>query len=1239
MSDKGLKQETPAIEDTPEITTGRRRPFHKMAFRFLIWFTGIWIGILLLIQVVLSPTVLTNILNKAAAEYIDGDISFGKASVSIFRHFPRITVNLEDFSITYPSDRFDSLETAGVQAPMLYSGTGEEADTLAYFNRFSASVSLAALMAGNVHLPHVNLDKPRIFAHIYSDGQTNWNLFGSMDTSDEIQNSTPAQASPTDTTEEGDMNIILGQVSLSGNPHIVYTDSRTELFAMIDLKQFSLEGKVDTRKIHKARINMAMDSLFMAGRLKKDTVALGLDELHIHDRQEDMYMHAKAKTFIATRAFGRMMVPIGISSSISFPEDSVFSVQIKDAKADVAAVPMSAEALIRMLPEGIFIDGNASIDKCRIQDVTSAYLVKFIPELHDLDTDAEININATAKGILGTETDEIPEIHASLHIPESYIFHTVIPGNLNIAADVIADISSEGKVKAEAENISVNTAGFRLNVKGSGHDLTGHDPLLTVDGKLEASLDTLQSFIPSGMDLTASGEISASVSGSARMSHLDIYNFSKADLSGNLSGKRLIVTSPTDSLSLNISKLGIDIGPDTGKSRSDDSLKERMLVLSGNIASADVSFKEAFAFQGKNVSFQARNSADITRQDTSRINQLGGSFRATMLQLKDSEGTSIKIDDTGNSFQMVPKPGQPKVPLLSLSSINKRITYITPVNRAILTDSEIHVNAAMNTIERRDRRNRALDSLSKVYPGIPRDSLFSHMRTQRATFAIPKWMTEDDFKQNDINIQLDESITKYFREWDINGQVKIRTGIVMTPYFPLRNILRGMECNINNNEIRIDSLKVMTGESSSEISAKGSLTGLRRALNGRGSLNLDLELSSDRVDADEIIAAANAGVRFKPDSTGASGEDISNADFLKQVKSDTTSVSGEGLSLIVLPSNLNADITVRAKDLTYSKLEISEFKTDLAMKKRCAQITNTAILTNMGNIYFNGFYASQTKEDIRTGFNLDMTDITAERVISMIPEVDNILPMLKSIKGLLNCEIAATADLNENMEIITPSMCGIVRLTGEDLTITEDKVFQTFARKLFFKNRKEGRIKELKIEGLLDDNKLEIFPFVLKLDRYTLALSGIQNLDMAFKHHVSLLRSPILIRLGVDLSGPDYDRMRFRIGRAKYRNTNVPVFSDVIDETKEELMESIYGIFDTGVEEALAKHRANSAITLHKEKIGYINAAEMKLEELSAADQKRMEEMEAVDNLIRSTMEACVKEFKVMMETNTQKDE
>ena len=423
----------------------------------------------------------------------------------------------------------------------------------------------------------------------------------------------------------------------------------------------------------------------------------------------------------------------------------------------------------------------------------------------------------------------------------------------------------------------------------------------------------------------------------------------------------------------------------------------------------------------------------------------------------------------------------------------------------------------------------------------------------------------------------------------------------------------------NNDEIIIDSLSLKAGQS--DISGNGSVKGLRRALGGRGSrgagvrpgnggrartpavLDVDIALKSSGVDANELLAALNAGATLDQDSLNAGSAEMSDAEFLEEVLMDSTEVAPVGPSLLVIPSNIDAEITLDASNLKYSDLLIDKAYAKVTAKDRCVQIIDTKASSSVGNISLDAFYATKSKEDIKAGFDFRFTDITAEKMIDLVPAVDTLIPLLKSFKGLLNCEIAATAQLDTAMNILTPSINGVVRIGGKNLSVGGDKSFESIAKLLKFKDREEGRIDAMIVEGMIKDKSMEVFPFVIQMDRYTMALSGVQNLDMSFKYHVSMIKSPMLFRFGVDLYGSDFDNLKFKLGKAKYKSAEVPVFSAEIDQTRYSLSSSIRNIFEKGVDNAIAEHQRQDAITEHKNAIGYVEAVDMEMEELSEAQE------------------------------------
>lgn len=1167
--------------------TDNNKGFLHKTGKAVLWTVCILIAILAAVQAVLSSGALDKVIDRYAQELIDGSISHKGIRISLFRHFPNISVDIQDCNITYPADRFDMAESDGWHGRLDNKGHGDTADTLAAFDRFRASLNILSLVHGKINIPFAQLTAPRIFAHRFHDGQANWDIIKLPESTVEEPEESGSGSMP---------SIKLGRISMTGHPHIVYTDSKDTLSAVADLKQVVLGRK-----------GLRLDSLFVAGRTALDTVAFGMDMLSIGKEREDLRLHAKANAMLATTYTGRMNIPVEIGATFKIIDEENIGISIREMKADIASIPVTAAGDLTFMDDRMAVCGSVSINGCKVEEVVDDFIKRFVPSAADIRTDAAVTLEIDCDGEYVYSTGELPFLAARVIVPESGVRLKGTDNELKIRIDASAFTADGIQLVASVKDLDIQSKGIDLHLAAESENILSEDPELVLNGEMYADLNELRSFLPDTTDIVAGGKIQARLEGRVRPSYLNIYGFSQAALEGYITADSIIFKSPSDSIDVNIDRLEITAGPEEKISKRDSSRVFHLMGIKAAIQKMAASYG-AMALRGEGVNISAMNSTDV--QDTAKVAVLGGRMSADRISMNDASGISLMLKGTDNGFQMLPMRGRPEVPVLTVSSSNERIAMKDGVNRAILSDAGIKASAVMNTVERRQRARSFMDSLARQYPDIPKDSLMLHLRKQMESKAVPDWLQEEDFRKQDINIKLDETIARYFREWEMNGRMEIGSGILMTPYFPARNTLKGMGVSFNNDKVAIDSMKVMSG--SSEIGAKGQLTGLRRALLGRGGLKLDLDIYSDKVNANELLAAYSTGSRYTPSQDSKAMSDVSDEEYLEIVTSDTLTIADSVPALIVIPSNLNAEIRLKAADITYSDLTINRLTSKLLMKERCVQITGTEAVSNLGNIDFEGFYSTRTKRDIKAGFSFNFKEITAEKVIGLMPAIDTLMPLLKSFNGQLDCELAATAGIDSVMNIIPSTINGIIRIGGKNLAIRDSDMYRSLARKLMFKNKKEGLINEMSVEGIISDSMLEIFPFIVKMDRYTLALSGIQNMDESFRYHASLIKSPFLIKLGVDVYGDNFDEMKFKIGKAKFKSTNVPVFSSVIDTTKVNLVNSIHNIFEKGVEAAISENERREAIEKHKKNIGYVRAVDQKIEELSDSEQKQMQEQEAV---------------------------
>ena len=75
----------------------------KKVAKWVGWIVGIWLVILAALEIFLTSSALTGLVNRIAAEFIDGELSFGKVELSMFRRFPTLHIPIHYSNIVLPN--------------------------------------------------------------------------------------------------------------------------------------------------------------------------------------------------------------------------------------------------------------------------------------------------------------------------------------------------------------------------------------------------------------------------------------------------------------------------------------------------------------------------------------------------------------------------------------------------------------------------------------------------------------------------------------------------------------------------------------------------------------------------------------------------------------------------------------------------------------------------------------------------------------------------------------------------------------------------------------------------------------------------------------------------------------------------------------------------------------------------------------------------------------------------------
>ena len=649
------------MESEKEIKKNRKSPWRKL-LTVLLWVAGVWAVVIGIVQIALSEKSLRKIVNTVTADYVDGDLEFGHISLSMFSHFPYAWVSLEDVSVTYPTEKFSSAETAGFLGVLDTWGKGEERDTLATLDKFSLALNIPALLASKIRIPHVALEQPRVFLHQYADGTANWDIF-----------QLPESEEEEDSTSSSLPDLTVGDTRLSGKPVIVLTDRKDTLTALLKLREVRLEGKVSTKEIFGNDFRLHVDSLFLAGKMAQDSLAFALSNFGVSKSGESLSLDTRAFTALATRDHGRITIPIRIEGQGSVLKDKVQAFSLDQFKADVAGFPLEASGQVRLYEDRLGLKLKAVSDAFDIGDFLKDYGKLISATTSDLITDARLKLTADIDGDYIYKTGQLPVMTLTASIPDAMIKHKLMTRQQGLQFDAEAAADSTGRLSAKIRKFNAGGPGLNLQFKGSSRNLLADDPSFKIDLSARTVVDSLLWLLPAKLGIDAEGRLQADLKGNIRLSEMDPYHFTEADLKGRLHTDTFNFRSDSLQTQAHLDSLDVRLGKKTADTTSTALHTDGadLMEIIATVDSAHVVYGTDLIAMTTGTKLTIENSTALLKeQDSTFVPPIQGMLQAERLDLTDSDSTMIFIRNTSNRFRIQAEKDAYKTPAVRLSSWN-----------------------------------------------------------------------------------------------------------------------------------------------------------------------------------------------------------------------------------------------------------------------------------------------------------------------------------------------------------------------------------------------------------------------------------------------------------------------------------------------------------------------------------------------------------------------------------------
>ena len=236
----------------------------------------------------------------------------------------------------------------------------------------------------------------------------------------------------------------------------------------------------------------------------------------------------------------------------------------------------------------------------------------------------------------------------------------------------------------------------------------------------------------------------------------------------------------------------------------------------------------------------------------------------------------------------------------------------------------------------------------------------------------------------------------------------------------------------------------------------------------------------------------------------------------------------------VVPKRLDLSLISRFNELKYKNFIIDDVVGIITIKDQKIDLANLEMTTMAAKMTTSAAYISKEKGMASLDFDFKIFDIDLSKLTELLPVLDTLLPMVDSFEGKVNARMKGNTIIDKNLDMNAASIDAIARVAGTNLVVLSGKTFEKMAKMLFFKNKEKNAIDTLEFAMIFKDKQIEIFPSVVTVDRYKVAIGGRHNLDLTYDYHVSILKSPMPFKAGIDLKGTEED-MDFKVTKAKYK--------------------------------------------------------------------------------------------------------
>ena len=771
------------------------------------------------------------------------------------------------------------------------------------------------------------------------------------------------------------------------------------------------------------------------------------------------------------------------------------------------------------LADSVSLNMHARAHEWQIEPLLSLLPASLTDMLRDIEVDGRVSFVAGVCGVYSGS--QMPLVDAHIVLEDGRGKYAALPYTLRdvaLDADAHIDLNDDKASAVQIHSLTAKTKDSRIDASGEVSELMA-DMLLDLELNADLHLPDVAYFLPDNMLTTGHGQ--GKVRAKIHLSDLTDMRLERGQFSGDIRLQSVDFQMDSMLAKLPDTRLQFTL-PNPKPSRK----SVGWLAAQVSLQSVDFEMIDALAAQLGQTDLQLEAS-NILGSSPVLCATLGLQSAAPLHAAMDSMEATIAAPH-----------------LTAYAEYNTKDTTIVPTLQANLSFddlrgyyTDIQAHLTKSSLEANLRPGKRNKSVPRLEASVRTKALEGKMGddVQVKTAALSLKASARYNKQGE-NLLL---------QWNPKLDVDLQSGEAHLAAIGKPVYIPQITFTYSNKDFQVAQSQVRVGNS--DFALSGEVQNIGAWLRKEGTLEGELNFVSDHTDVNELMAlcSADSGSEEQPAENKAQGT--------KNEEQKTKDSTTEEAAPFLVPLGVDVALNTHIKEAVVFNEVAHDLKGKLYIKDGTLVLDEMGFVCNAAKLQLTAMYRTPRRNHIYVGLDYHMLDIDIAELIRMIPQLDSVVPMLRSFKGAAEFHLAAETYTNAKYELKPSTLRGACSIFGKDLVVMDNATFSKISKLLLFNKKTENKVDSISAELTVYKKEIDVYPFCVSLDNYMVALGGRHNLDMTFDYDINVL-SPIY--LGVNVSG-NIDDLKIKLAKCKFAKDFKPHFHGKVDEESANLRKMI----------------------------------------------------------------------------------